>query len=832
MFYTNVFRIKNSVIHVGYDKGKKFVHEVPFEPHFGVQCREETGYKTLDGKNVKKITFDSIYDWSKFKKENPDTHLYDDIDPVYQFIVEKYPDQIDYNVPDVQVLYYDIEVMAEDGDTGEFPDPEFAKIPICSISAKLSKSKNFYVFGYHTFDQSNLNEKFDTDRVVYIHCENEKDLLQKFLKLFNKARPDVITGWNIDRFDTPYLINRVKNVLGSDALKLMSYFTTPTCEVKWFNNQKEYKIKIPGVTQFDLLPLYKKKYPLESYALNVVAEHELKKKKLNYSHHKNIFEFYQQDPQLFYEYNMYDVELVYLLEKKLGIIKTYINLAYLHKCTYEDTLSQTRAWDQIMFDYLSKQNIMIPPRSNLAKDQYVGAYVKDVQPGVYDWVASFDVNSMYPSLVMQFNISPETILGRVDKVSLSYPDKKYLDKEFKNNEDYILAANGVAFKKDVEGFAAKLMRHLYTERVKCKKQLLRFKTLLEKAKEEKNEVDIEKYTAKVSEFKGEDDARKVSLNSYYGALGNEYFRYYDVRMAEAITLTGQYAIVKVGTNVEETLQKKFKIKDPIWIYGDTDSNFFVLDKMNVFEESDDQNTKIDKVDTFCDDVIQPIINKTFRDITEKFNCNTNDLVMKREKIAEHGLWKAKKHYCLYVWDDEKTRLSSPKIIAKGIQLIQSSTPTVIKPWLREAIIHIMKSPRGLQDYINEVQCEFFKLPPEQIASPRTANNIEKYRDQKNIFSKGCPIHVRAAIVYNACIDRGDFTGDKIIEGEKIRFIHMKTPNYYFNSNVVGFTSDFPYDIKYVDYQKQFEKTYLDIVEELAKAIGLNFGAQLSLEDLF
>ena len=604
----------------------------------------------------------------------------------------------------------------------------------------------------------------------------------------------------------------------------------------YINGRKNTTFDIGGGTQLDYLDLYKKfTYKAqESYRLDYIASVELGQKKLDHSEFDTFKDFYTKGWQKFIEYNIIDVELVDRLEDKMKLIELALTMAYDAKVNYNDVFYQVRMWDTIIYNYLKKRNIVIPPKNRSQKNEkYAGAYVKEPIPGKYDWVVSFDLNSLYPHLIMQYNISPETILeerhptATVDKI---------LGEEinFELHKDNAVCANGAMYRKDVRGFLPELMDKMYGDRVVFKKKMIEAKKDYEKTPTKA----LEKEIARCNNIQM---AKKISLNSAYGAIGNQYFRYYKLENAEAITLSGQVSIRWIENRMNSYLNKILKTEDVDYVIAsDTDSIYLNLGDLvdRVYEGREKDGASIVSfLDKVCEMELEKYIDSSYEALAKYVNAYDQKMFMKRENIADRGIWTAKKRYILNVWDSEGVRYEDPKLKMMGIEAVKSSTPAPCRDMIKSALKLMMnKTEDDVIEFIEKCRKEFRKLPPEDISFPRTASNVEKYKASSTIYAKGTPIHIRGALLYNHYVKeyKLDNKYSLIQNGEKIKFCYLKKPNII-HENIISFIQDFPHETnlaKYIDYDLQFEKAFLEPLKAILDAIGWSVEKTVNLESFF
>ena len=647
--------------------------------------------------------------------------------------------------------------------------------------------------------------------------------------------PEVVTGWNSELYDMPYLVRRIDRILGEKLMKRLSPWGLVTERETIVMGRKQISYDVGGITQLDYLNLYKKfTYKAqESYRLDYIASVELGQKKLDHSEFDTFKDFYTKGWQKFVEYNIIDVELVDRMEDKMKLIELAITMAYDAKVNYNDVFYQVRMWDAIIYNYLKKRNIVIPPKERSDKDaKYAGAYVKEPIPGKYDWVVSFDLNSLYPHLIMQYNISPETLREtRHPSVTVD----KILNEEltFELYKDSAVCANGAMYRKDVRGFLPELMEKIYKDRTIYKKKMLIAKQDYEKTPTKA----LEKEIARCNNIQM---ARKIQLNSAYGAIGNQYFRYYKLVNAEAITLSGQVSIRWIENKMNVFLNKILQTEKVDYVIAsDTDSIYLnmgpLVDKF-LSHKSDDKTKVVQLLDKICEDKLEPFIEQSYTELADYVSAYEQKMIMKRENISERGIWTAKKRYILNVWNSEGVQYSEPKLKMMGIEAVKSSTPAPCRQMIKDGLKLMMSgTEEEVIDFIDNCRKEFKALPPEQIAFPRSVSDVVKYRSYSDIYSKGTPIHCRGALLFNHYIKEKklDNKYSLINNGEKIKFIYLKKPNII-QENVISFIQDFPHELgldKYIDYELQFEKSFLDPLKSILDAIGWNVEKTVNL-DLF
>ncbi len=844
-FYTNVEVWGGKILYRGVENGRRIQSRVDYFPTLFVPSDKPTKYKTIYGDYVGPVKPGSIRETRDFVKQYDGVEnfkIYGNQRYHYCFLADEHPGTIDWDVSLIRVANIDIEVGSENG----FPEPETASEPLTAITVKMDG--RFVTFGLEAYD--NIRED-----VTYFECYDEHDLINKFVGWWQSDYPDIITGWNVEQFDIPYLVNRITKLHGESFARRLSPWNVLQDKVLDLGMGRRGKgYNVFGIATLDMMAMYKKYAPdgksQESYRLDNIANVELGERKLSYEEYGSLHNLYKEDYQKFIDYNIKDVDLVDRIDEKHKFIELALTLSYDNKCNYEDVFAQVRMWDVICFNHLKSKNIVVPPIERHEKDEaYVGAYVKDTINGFHNWVASFDVNSEYPSVIMGSNISPETIVDPADysdamrrlvasNVTVDKLLNKSFDLSFLKEENVCLTANGQFYRRDKQGFMPEMVEKMFNDRKVYKKAMLDAEAKYEVEKDPAKKAQLKKEIAK---YKNLQLSKKVSLNSLYGASGSKYFRFFDLRNAVAITTTGQLSIRWIETELNSYLRKVLKSEEDFVIAVDTDSVYLNLGELvykALPDNAKDTAKAIDFLDRACESKIQPVIDKACGDLGDYTNVYQQKIVMKREVLADKAIWTAKKHYILNVHNSEGVQYAQPKKKIMGLEMIKSSTPTACREKLREAVDVIFSAnEEAVQSFIQTFRSEFENLPLADIAFPRGVNGMDKYSDAKTIYGSGCPIHVRGSLIYNHLLWSNSLVSKYplIQSGEKIKFIFLKEPNTV-QSNVIAFPqggipSEFDLN-KYIDYNTQFEKSFLEPLMIILKAIGWKAEKVSSLEDFF
>ena len=820
--YSNVTLLGDSILCRGYENGDQVSFKEIIKPTLFVPSPKGK-WKSLTGESMTPVKQDGAKRAREFLEkykdvDNFEVHGYERF--VYQWISDKYPGQLKFNIDQMKIYTIDIEVACENG----FPDVEASQEEMLCISIKDLATGKFITWGTR-------EAKVESEYRVFW---TEQEMLEDFVKWWCSNTPDIITGWNCNLYDIPYICRRIERVLGDKWQKSLSPWNKVNMREVYIQGRRNLAYDILGVSILDYLDLYRKfTYTnQESYRLEHIATVELGEGKLDHSEFENFKDFYTEHWQKFVEYNLKDVDLVHRLEKKMKLLELAVTMAYDAKVNFEDVYSQVRTWDTLIYNYLKERKICVPPRQESKKDdKYAGAYVKEPVPGLYDWVVSFDLNSLYPHLIMEYNISPETLVPtRYPSISVD----KILNDEINIDSEYCVAANGAQYRKDIHGFLPQMMQKIYDERKIYKKKMLIAKSQYEK-------TGNKALQAEISAFNNIQMARKIQLNSAYGAIGNQYFRYFNIANAEAITLSGQLSIRWIENKMNSYINKILKTKEIDYVIAsDTDSIYLNLGPLveTIFEGREKSDKSILRfLEKVCDVEFEKYITNSYEELATFVNAYEQKMFMKRENIANKGIWTAKKRYILNVWNSEGVQYAEPKLKMMGIEAVKSSTPSACRTAIKDALKVIMNgSESDVQQFVGDFRQKFESMPPEDIAFPRGCNGVGKFSNPVTIYGKGTPIHVRGALLYNFHAKKSKITHKYplIQEGEKVKFIYLRRPNKI-NENVISFFQTLPKEFgldKYIDFDLQFQKSFLDPLQVIMDTINWKAEKIATLEDLF
>jgi len=872
-YYTSATVKFGKVLYRGYsvepDGTRKRVQQrIDYKPTLYVETQEaESAYNSMYGKPLAPKKFKSIPEAREFVKS------FEEVMPIYgyqpsrfeyNFLIEYFPEKLELGVSDINLASVDIETTTEHGKIDTVNTPE----EITLITYQNVKTKVLTTWGSRPSYREN-----------YVLCKNEQDVIQHFVRHVENFDPDIITGWNVAGFDIPYIINRGSKILGGEYMNKLSPFGLIDVKDEEVRGKAVQKFTIVGRTVLDLLELYLKftfvkrvNNKLETIAMAELGAGKLKNPvntfrefytgefdvttepsedaheliKLGYERTKlraamlvdgsllKRFtaldnEIKQKAWDLFVEYNQIDTIRVSELEDKLGLIALAMAVAYKAKINFGDVYGPVKIWECMILGTLYKENKYAPVyRKRSASNGIEGAYVHTPKPGFVDWIISIDAEALYPSVAVGCNMSPETFLGMNPDCTVA----SLLGGASFAGESYAIAANGSMYSKDKQGIIPRIMQEIKDERNTSKREML-------DAKQLHIDTGDDKYK-KISIIKGTNQlAMKVLNNSGYGAISQSGFLFFDNRIAEGITMTGQYIIQYVSRHFNTRLNDFFKTKDVNYVvYMDTDSSFFTLGNIvkKYYADKTDEEI-VTALDNLMEKHLRALINEATDHIAAAQNYYKKTIYFKREKICSSGFWMAPKKYALKVYDNEGVRYKTPDYAITGIEVVRSSTPQLARDALKECVILVInKDIEGMRKIVAETYEKFMTAPSEDIAFPRGVNNLLAYSSDQTIYSKGTPIAVRGALLHNHFLEKLNLENQyqPIEEGGKILFMYIKEPNP-FKENVVAFIDKIPFEFnleQYVDREMMFEKVFEAPLNGIMKAVGWHMKEQASLDEFF
>lgn len=844
-FYTNVVQNGNKILFRGYKDGKSILKKIDYQPCIFIES-ENGNFKSLLGdKKLDRNRFESISQMKDFIANMQDIDnmkLYGTRKCVTQFISETFKGDMKYDAESIKIVSIDIETTTDHG----FIDTKNTPESILLITLKDFTSKEIITFGSFDFefDKERIqdilekqNSNIDISRLEkfkYIKCENEKELLTKFVEFWSNNYPDIITGYKINLFDIPYITNRVAIVLGKTYYKLLSPWGLISEGEININDNINVTYNWQGIASLDYKDLYEKySYKsLENKKLDTVAKEELNRSKLT-TEHKSFKDFYTKDPYTFVLYNIIDVDLIDELEEKMNLIGLVLSLSYFSKSNYEDVFSVIALWESILYNtFISEKVVSLLPNRNETDSNLLGGYVADIDAGVHEWCVAYDATSLYPSIIMALNMSPETL---VESPILKKNDFSMIMKFFERDVDVSelvkknlsIAANGQTFNNATRGWFPIMTENLFKGRSSDKKLMLKLEASGDTSKEVLKQIT----SLNLSQL-----AKKVLLNSLYGALANKYFSLYDPRIAEAITTTGQLLIINASKRFDDEVRKEYSTDG--CYYSDTDSMHIELKE---YVEKNfcglEHRETCKRLSDYCESYISPLIKDICDDMSKYLNFyDPSKISFKREFIASKGIYTAKKRYCLYVYNSEGVEYDPPKIKIIGLEIVRSSTPNVAKIAMKDAVkIMLTSTNEKLYDYIEKFQSSWNSYSYDEIGCPGSANNLLKFQDDLSIYKSGTPMHIKGALMFNHLLKKSNVKMvEHICEGDKIKYLVLKEKNP-FRVNCIAYKDSIPEEfgiIKYIDYDIMFNKAFSRPLSAIADAAKMELTRKSNLSDLF
>jgi len=838
------------------ENGKRITVPSTYEPYIYLETNNAPDAMSIFNTKLKKKKFQNQYERSRYLKDNKVTRVFENFNIYQQFLIDAYwqeNEKPDFTKNQLKVHFIDIETYSPDA----FPNPQDPNDTINIITIYDTLTKKFYSWGLKPYTAKSPD-------VIYVACKTEEELLRRFVDFFSKDYPDILSGWNSEFFDVPYVINRVKKILGEEAMQKLSpdrSLRSRTFMGKYGREQVKWHIE--GLSCVDYLDIYRRfcQTLRESYKLDAIGEIELQERKVDYGD-QNLTELADNNWETFVDYNIQDVNLLVRLEQKLQYIQLLRMIAYAGLTTFEGALGSLSVITGLCSIRARLKDKRIP---TFVKDvqegtKNAGAYVADPQQGFQEHIVSLDANSLYPNTMITLNLSPETKVGKIIEKNENNIVIKHVNGQtfklthekfaaFVKQEEIAISRAKILFTQKEKGIIPDTIDYYYNKRVEVKKQHTKMKkkalTLTEGTAEyANNQIEIDRLNIRQHTI-------KILMNTVYGYFGNKHSPLGDDELAESITLTGQAVIKESNRILTEYIKANTGLTDedlkhdsPV-IYNDTDSSYISIKHL----------VKANNISVFDDKGnVHPDYYKAVEDIESHLNkeiitwgksaLGSKDcrLVFKREAIADVGLFLAKKRYVLHTLDVEG--IPGKKFKYTGVEVVRTTMPAPIKPYVKKIIetMLLTKDYNATNKVFNETYEIFKKLPLEDIAFVMGVKGYEKYANRSNGFEtiKGMPKHVKSAYFHNILLDRFGIERkyEKITSGDKVRFFEVKKPNS-FGLSVIGYKYYYPKEFESIfeiDYEKMFEKIIYSVIERFYEAVNWTVkkpgnGAQIDLFDL-
>ncbi len=817
------------------EQGNRIDIEEPFKPYFYVESNTHSDGTSIFNTNLRKIEFETQYDRRKYLDGCGINRLFFNLPTEQQALIRKYGnvnENPDFSKFPLKIYFLDIEVYSPN----KFPIPEEANYPINLITIYDTISDMYYTFGL----EKSYTPKLSNSK--YYCCSSETELLKTFINFWKQDYCDLLSGWNSEGFDIPYIINRITVVLGEQWARKLS----PTGRIVYRENVRQQYGKtkgrwhINGISCIDYLEayIYFSKNEQESYALNYIAKTELGEGKLNINT-TNLAKLADTNWENFVDYNIQDVTLLKKLEDKLRFLKIVRMVSYKGLTKFESALGKIAIITGVVALQALKQNKIIPTFIYEEQGNYAGGFVKDIDPGLKEDVVTFDANSLYPNTLITLNLSPETKIGKIISHTDTHIEIKLVNGEeptkltheqflkFLEIEKLSISQAKILYSQKIKGIMPQVVDKLYDERIQNKNKMIEHQRALvhckkdsDKYKEHKriiDQLDIMQYTL------------KILLNAIYGTFANKHSPFYDIDAASSITLTGQ-AVAKIASRIiNDYAIEKFKIQEPITHYNDTDSLHFSL--KSIFDKI--QKPFVDKENNITRDVYQITnelndhLNKQITVWAQK-TLHTKDsrFFFKREAICLVGIYQSKKHYILHIKDKGETDpIPCDEIKYVGVEVAKSTMSENVKNLIKEIIKNIVytKSNEKTNEIYRQAFEKFKILPIEDIAFRSNISDYDKYEKMSEgfVIGKKTPMHCKSAIFYNKLLKERnlDTKYENVTSGMKIKYFYCR-PNSY-NIKSIAFVDKFPTELTDIqpDYDLMFQKIVAPAIERMYESVG-------------
>ena len=804
--------------------GKRIKVTTSYDPYLYVEGKGD--YESIFGTKLVKKSFRTQYDRFKYIKDTGIKRVFENQPAVQQYLIDtfwKVNETTEFSKNPIKVMFLDIETYSPD----EFPNPQDPTHTCNVITCFDSLNRQYHTFGLGEYDNKD-------DDVTYVNCSSERELFMKFVEYIETDYPDIMSGWNSEFFDLPYILNRCTRLLGEEWTNRISpsgkvYSRT----IRGQFGQEQQRWYVEGISLIDYLDVYKR-FSVgikESYKLDAIGEAELGEKKVDFGN-MNLATLADTDWQTFVEYNIQDVRLLTNLEDKLKYTELIKMLAYVGLTTFEAAMGSLSVINGATAVISRKRGQCVPSFiRNADTGKNPGAYVGEPLAGFQENIISFDANSLYPNVMISLNMSPETKVGKIedknnDEIVIRHANgqvftlthEKFL--KFCKKEEIAISKANVMFTQKSKGVMPEILDYYYDKRVGVKTKLGKLKREYSKSKVKNKDLKFE-----IDQLDAKQLCIKVLINSIYGYFGNKHAPFGDDDIAASITLTGQAVIKQSNELLKRYIKEKANVEDEktlndCIIYNDTDSSYISVKPLVkaglTFKDTDGKLTQ-----AFHDEVqnIEDFLNHEIK-IWGSKNLNSKDcrFIFKREVIADTGIFLAKKRYVMHILDDEGIPMDKYKYT--GVEVVRSTMPDAIKPHVKD-IIETMLSTQSLAEtnaVLDKVYKIFIDLPVEDITFVSGLKGYEKFSGQCDGWktAKGMPIHVKSAYYHNMLLKKFNIEKEyeTISSGDKVRYFYVQQPNPY-NLQSLAYKYYYPDEFKkifHIDYEKMFEKNLYKIIE--------------------
>ena len=809
--------------------GKRIKVITSYDPYLMVEGKGD--FESIFGTKLVKKSFRTQYDRFKYVKDTGIKRVFENHPATQQYLIDTFwqvNEKPEFSQNPIKVLFLDIETYSPD----EFPQPSNPTHTVNVITVFDSLNRHYYTFGLKDFENKD-------DDVTYIKCASERELFQKFVEYVETDYPDIMSGWNSEFFDLPYILNRCTRILGEEwTNRLSPSGKVYSRSIRGQFGQEQMRWYVEGVSLIDYLDVYKR-FSVgvkESYKLDAIGESELGEKKVDFGN-MNLATLADNDWQTFVEYNIQDVRLLTKLEDKLKYTELIKMLAYVGLTSFEAAMGSLSVINGATAVRARQRNQFVPSFiRNEDTGKNPGAYVGEPLKGFQENIISFDANSLYPNVMISLNMSPETKVGKIEDKNntdivirhvngqvFNISHQKFV--EFCKKEEIAISKANVLFTQKRKGVMPEILDYYYGKRVEIKKELQKYRQEYSKNKTQKLKFIIDQLDAKQL-------CIKVFINSIYGYFGNKNAPFGDDDIASSITLTGQSVIKTSNELLKKYIKQKTNIDDEkilnnCIVYNDTDSSYIsVKPLVSAGLSFTDESGKLTK--EFYDEVqnIEDFLNDEIKVWGAKaLNSKDCRFVFKREMIADVGIFLQKKRYVIHVLDDEGIPMDKYKYT--GVEVVRSTMPDAIKPHVKN-IIETMLKTQSISETNKALDTTYkiFKdLPVEDITFVSGLKGYEKYAAQCDGWktAKGMPIHVKAAYYHNMILKRLGIENkyETISSGDKVRYFYVQQPNPY-NLSCIAYKYYYPEEFKkifHADVDKMFEKNLYVVIERFYENVN-------------